>query len=63
MENKFEPLMTVREAAEALALKPNTVYDWVYKKKISYVIVGTRAVRIQRKVVEALLADGEVSAK
>ena len=33
-------LLTVQEVAEILGLEVSTIYDWVYRKKISYIKIG-----------------------
>ncbi len=35
-----EPLLTVEDLCGWLKVKPATVYDWVYRKKIPYIRVG-----------------------
>jgi excisionase family DNA binding protein len=49
-------LYTLPEAAEILGIKENTIRDWVWKKKIPVVRMGSRYVRVHsddlRKFVE-----------
>jgi excisionase family DNA binding protein len=54
-------LLTVNEAASSLRLKPSTVRDWIWKKKISYVKFSGR-VFIRRSDIDALIQTSIVSA-
>jgi excisionase family DNA binding protein len=49
-------LLTVREVAGFLRLRPVTVYQWIWKKRIRYVKVG-RTVRIPQSEVERLTSN------
>ncbi len=40
----MKKLFTIREAAQYTGLSPNTLYSWVWQKKIPYVKLG-KAVR------------------
>ena len=53
-------LLTVLQAAELLAVREATVRAWIWRKRIPYVKVGRRAVRIRRDVVEELIRRGTV---
>lgn len=48
-------LLTVPETAVLLRLKPSTIRSWVCKKRIPYVKLGGRVVRIRRQDAEALI--------
>ena len=54
-----ERLLNVREAAEILGLKPSTLYQWVYERRIAHVKLGS-AVRFRLSAIEKLIADSEV---
>jgi len=52
-------LLTVADVSQALNLKPSTVRQWVWQRKIAYLKVG-RCVRFRPEVIEQLIAQGEV---
>lgn len=56
-------LLTVPEAAALLRLKPSTIRAWVCQKRIAYVKLGGRLVRIRRIDAEALVAASLVAAQ
>ena len=56
-------LLTVPEAAALLRLKPSTIRAWVCHKRIPYVKLGGRLVRIRRADAEALIASSVVPAE
>lgn len=51
-------LLTVPEAAALLKLKVSTIRAWICQRKISYVKLGGRLVRIRRSDAEAFIAAG-----
>ncbi len=55
-------LVAIPVAAAQLGLKPATVRDWIYQRKIDYVKVG-RAVRISEDTIRALIERGTIPAK
>jgi excisionase family DNA binding protein len=55
-------LLPIPIAAEQLGLKPATVRDWIYQRKIDYVKVG-RAVRISEDTVRSVIERGSIPAK
>ena len=56
--NKAPQLLTVKEAAKALAVSPLTIKRWVNDKKIPFVkVVG--AVRFRRKDIERFIERGK----
>jgi excisionase family DNA binding protein len=50
-------MLTIKEAAQALGVKPATVRSWVWKRQIEYVKVS-RCVRIPASVIQDLLKIG-----
>jgi excisionase family DNA binding protein len=53
-------LLTVPETAALLRLKTSTVRAWVCQRKIPYVKLGGRLVRIRRMDAEAIISSGLV---
>lgn len=51
-------LLDVREAAAMLGLKPSTLYQWAYERRIPIVKLG-RALRFRLSVVQKLIRDSE----
>jgi excisionase family DNA binding protein len=54
-------LLTVREAAERLALREGTIRAWLSRRRLPKVRLG-RAVRIPAEAVEALIFAGTIPA-
>ncbi len=54
----MKTLYTVREAAEALTLRPSTIYRWLFDRKITPVRVGARALRIPQSEIDRIIAEG-----
>ena len=54
-------LLTVPETAVLLRLKPSTVRAWVCQRRIPYVKLGGRLVRIRRVDAEALIQNSLVA--
>ena len=54
-----ERLLNVAEAAEMLGLKPSTLYQWAYERRIAYVKLGG-ALRFRLSAIEKLIAKSEV---
>jgi excisionase family DNA binding protein len=55
-------LLTVEQAAAALALKPSTIRAWLLRRKLPFVRVG-RAVRIPAEAVEKFIEQNTVPAR
>jgi excisionase family DNA binding protein len=55
-------LLDVEEAAVMLNLKPGTLYNWVYQRKVPFVKVG-RAIKFDLKDMEALIKKQNRSIK
>ena len=54
-------LLNVTEAAAMLGLKPSTLYQWAYERRIAYVKIGG-ALRFRLSALEKLIAKSEVPA-
>jgi excisionase family DNA binding protein len=52
-------LLNVTEAAAMLGLKPSTLYQWAYERRIAYVKMGG-ALRFRLSTLEKLIAKSEV---
>lgn len=52
-------LLTANEAAEMLAVRPNTLYQWAYERKISSVKLMGRAVRFKLSEIQRLIKASE----
>ena len=59
----MKQLLSVVEAAEALGLKTATIRAWVLRRKIAYVRVGSRAIRIPVEEISRLIEAGFVPAR
>ena len=55
-----ERLLNVTEAAAMLGLKPSTLYQWAYERRIAYVKLGG-ALRFRLSAIEKLIAASEIS--
>lgn len=51
-------LVTVAEAAEAMALKTSTIRKWLYERRIPYIRLGKRAVRIPKSWIREQIHTG-----
>ena len=49
-----EKLLTAKEVAEILGLKLSTIYDWVYRRKIPYIKIGS-LLKFRHKAVEEFI--------
>lgn len=56
-------LLRIGEAAQLLNLRPSTVRAWIQQRKIGYVKLSARAVRLRRADIERLIARGSVAAR
>lgn len=54
-----ERLLNVTEAAAMLGLKPSTLYQWAYERRIAYVKLGG-ALRFRLSAIEKLIAMSDV---
>jgi len=53
-----EPPKKVREAAEKLNVSPYTIRDWIAKRKLGFIRLGPRAIRIPASEIQRLLETG-----
>ena len=51
-------LLDVREAAALLAVKPATLYQWAYQRRVPVVKLMGRALRFRLSDLERLIAKG-----
>lgn len=58
-----ERLYSVHEFAKALSLKESTGRAWVLKRKVGYIKLNGRSVRIPEREIARLLAEGFVPAR
>lgn len=49
-----EDLLTIQQAAAELNITYQTIYKWIRSKKLSAIVIGSRAVRIKRSEIEQL---------
>ncbi len=52
-------LLDVREAAAMLAVKPATLYQWAYQRRIPVVKLMGRALRFRLSDLHRLISEGE----
>ena len=57
--NVMERLLTYKEAADILNIKPQTLRQWVCAQRIGYIKIGS-AVRFSREDIEAFIANSTV---
>ena len=56
-------LLRVSEAASLLGIKPGTLRVWLRQRRIGYVRLSARAVRLRRADVEKAIGDRLITAK
>ena len=54
-----EKLLTVKDAAKVLLVKPTTVREWLKAGKLKGIKVGNRLWRVRESELEAFLREGE----
>jgi excisionase family DNA binding protein len=52
-------LLDVREAATMLGLKPSTLYQWAYERRIPVIKLMGRALRFRLSTIRKLIAESE----
>lgn len=55
MQTSPDRLLDVREAAEMLGLKPSTLYQWAYERRIPVVKLFGRALRFRASDLQKLV--------
>ena len=59
----MEKLLTVREAAERTGTQESTWRAWVLHRRVTFVKLGRRSVRIPESALEQMIAEGTVLAR
>ena len=59
MTRAEDRLLDVKEAAAMLGLKPATLYQWAYERRIPVVKLFGRALRFRLSTIQKLIADSE----
>ncbi len=59
MNKPSDRLLDVNEAATLLGMKPTTLYQWAYQRRIPVVKLFNRALRFRLSTIEKLIADFE----
>jgi excisionase family DNA binding protein len=62
MNASDDRLLDVREASAILGLKPATLYQWAYERRIPVVKLFGRALRFKTSTIMKLIADSERAA-
>jgi len=52
-----EKLLTVPEAADRLRLQPSTVRKWIFERRLAFVRIGRRSIRIRAEDVEKIIHE------
>ena len=55
-------LLRIEQAADFLNVKPSTIRAWLLRRKLPFVRVGKRSVRIPREALEQLVSANYVPA-
>jgi excisionase family DNA binding protein len=53
----MEKLLTTNQVADLLQVKPSTIRAWVFRRKLPFVRVGSRAVRFDPHAVQRVLKN------
>jgi len=61
-DKKPAQLMTLAQAAEVTGLSIGTWRAWILQRRVTFVKMGRRSIRIPESVVEEMIARGTVSA-
>lgn len=59
-DNEMGPLVTVANAALQLSVKDTTVRGWILARKIPYVKLLGRSVRIKQSTIDSIIKEGTV---
>jgi excisionase family DNA binding protein len=60
MDTKISKLLTTKEVAALLGLSDETIQRWIQTRRIRYVKVGARAVRIAEEEIQRIILQGTV---
>ena len=55
-------LLDVKEAAAMLAVKPATLYQWAYQRRIPFVKLLGRALRFRLSAIQSIMREWECQA-
>ena len=59
-KNPPEGLLTVRQAAEELAVKEATIRSWLLHRRLAFIRLSSRCVRIPGEEISRLIREGRV---
>ena len=59
---KFEQLLSMKDVCSILGITRNTLYSWVYQRKVTCIKVG-RLNKFQPSYIERLIKDHRVEAR
>jgi excisionase family DNA binding protein len=62
MKQLIPELLTVDQAAIALTLKPKTIRAWIAARRIGYIRIGERAIRIPLSEINRMIEEGTIPA-
>lgn len=54
-------MLRVEQAAERLAVQPATIRNWIWNRRIVYVRIGRRAIRIPESEILRIIEAGTVA--
>jgi excisionase family DNA binding protein len=60
MDTQTETLVTIPNAALQLGLAETTVRGWILTRKIAYIKLLGRSIRIKQSTIDAVIAEGTV---
>jgi excisionase family DNA binding protein len=63
IEQASKEMLTAEEAARELGVKESTIRAWLLRRKISWVRLSARCVRIRRAEIDRLIREGTVPAR
>jgi excisionase family DNA binding protein len=58
----MKQLLTVKEAAELLGVKPSTLRSWIWQRRIPYIKLS-RSVRIAPEALQEIIANNTIIAE
>ena len=56
-------LMDIRKASAYLGIKVNTLYEWVYTRRIPHFKIGGRSIRFDRRALDQWIEKQMVEAR